>query len=79
MSQHIGAPCSPLVKVGDTVKLGQKIGDGEGVCSPVHAHSMHTAAIIIRTIRRNPVHPFRFWFLNSPGLIPVMRLNTRLK
>ena len=24
MSQHIGAPCSPLVKVGDTVKLGQK-------------------------------------------------------
>lgn len=37
MSQHIGAPCSPLVKVGDTVKLGQKIGDGEGVCSPVHA------------------------------------------
>ena len=37
MSQHIGAPCSPLVKVGDAVKLGQKIGDGEGVCSPVHA------------------------------------------
>ena len=23
MSQHIGAPCIPVVKVGDTVKVGQ--------------------------------------------------------
>lgn len=37
MSQHIGAPCNPLVKVGDLVKKGQKIGDGEGLCVPVHA------------------------------------------
>ena len=37
MVQHIGAPCQPLVKVGDTVLRGQKIGDGEGLCVPVHA------------------------------------------
>ena len=37
MSQHIGVPCTPLVKVGDLVKKGQKIGDGEGLCVPVHA------------------------------------------
>jgi len=37
MQQHIGAPCIPLVQVGDTVKRGQKIGDGEGLCVPVHA------------------------------------------
>ena len=37
MSQHIGAPCKPLVAVGDQVKKGQKIGDGEGLCVPVHA------------------------------------------
>ena len=37
MQQHIGAPCSPLVQVGDQVLLGQKIGDGEGLCVPVHA------------------------------------------
>ena len=37
MSQHIGRPCTPLVAVGDTVKKGQKIGDGEGLCVPVHA------------------------------------------
>ena len=29
MQQHIGAPCKPLVQVGDTVKRGQKIGDGK--------------------------------------------------
>ena len=37
MSQHIGAPCQPLVKKGDTVTVGQKIGDGQGLCVPVHA------------------------------------------
>ncbi|MBR4308293.1 MAG: electron transport complex subunit RsxC [Oscillospiraceae bacterium] len=37
LQQHIGTPCSPLVKVGDHVLLGQKIGDGEGLCVPVHA------------------------------------------
>ena len=37
MQQHIGAPCAPLVQVGDTVKRGQKIGDAEGLCVPVHA------------------------------------------
>ena len=27
MRQHIGAPCQPLVQVGDMVLRGQKIGD----------------------------------------------------
>lgn len=37
MSQHIGAPCKPLVQKGDSVTVGQKIGDNEGLCVPVHA------------------------------------------
>ncbi|HHX24217.1 MAG TPA: electron transport complex subunit RsxC [Thermoanaerobacterales bacterium] len=38
MGMHIGAPCEPIVKVGDTVKRGQKIGDAKGFVSvPVHA------------------------------------------
>ena len=37
MQQHIGAPCKPLVQVGDKVLRGQKIGDGDGLCVPVHA------------------------------------------
>lgn len=38
MSQHIGAPCTPMVAVGDEVKLGQKIGDcPKPVSAPIHA------------------------------------------
>lgn len=37
MAQHIGAPCRPLVKKGDQVTVGQKIGDNQGLCVPVHA------------------------------------------
>jgi phosphoglycolate phosphatase len=37
MAQHIGAPCKSLVNVGDKVLRGQKIGDGDGLCVPVHA------------------------------------------
>lgn len=38
MAQHIGAPCTPLVKVGDEVKIGQKIGEPNGFMSvPVHS------------------------------------------
>ena len=38
MSMHIGAPCSPLVSVGDTVKVGQRIGESTApVSAPVHA------------------------------------------
>ncbi len=37
MSQHIGAPCLPLVKKGDLVTVGQKIGDNQGLCVPVHS------------------------------------------
>lgn len=38
MIQHMGAPCTPLVKVGDSVKVGQKIGESENKFSvPVHS------------------------------------------
>ena len=37
MSQHIGAPCKPLVKKGDAVTVGMKIGDNTGLCVPIHS------------------------------------------
>ena len=46
MQQHIGAPCQPLVKVGDRVLRDQKIGDGEGLCVPVHASISGTVVAI---------------------------------
>ena len=38
MSMHIGAPAVPCVKAGDTVKVGQLIGEmGAGLSSPVYS------------------------------------------
>ena len=38
MSMHIGTPARPLVKVGEYVKMGQRIAEADGfVSSPVHA------------------------------------------
>jgi electron transport complex protein RnfC len=38
LSQHLGSPASPIVKVGDTVKVGQLIAKGEGFISAnIHA------------------------------------------
>lgn len=38
MQQHIGAPCEPVVQVGDEVKVGQKIGEAKGfVSTPIHS------------------------------------------
>ena len=54
MQQHIGAPCTPLVQVGDAVKMGQKIGDGEGLCVPVHASVSGTVTAI--EVRPHPAY-----------------------
>lgn len=38
LSQHIGAPATPIVAVGDTVLKGQKIAEANGfVSSPIHS------------------------------------------
>ncbi len=54
MAQHIGAPCEPLVKVGDYVYLGQKIGDSSAVVSaPVHSSVSGTVTEIKDVIAAN--------------------------
>lgn len=38
LHQHVGSACKPLVKKGDEVKIGQKIGDSDSsISAPVHA------------------------------------------
>ncbi len=72
MSQHIGAPCTPVVKVGDTVKVGQLIGDTDKfVSAPIHssvsgkvtaikdiktATGMSTQAVIIENDGENTLY-----------------------
>lgn len=52
MSQHIGAPCTPVVKKGDRVLVGQLIGEVNGyVCSPIHSSISGTVkAVEERTV-----------------------------
>ena len=50
LSQHIGAPSEPLVKVGDRVLMGQKIGDSPvTVTAPVHSPVSGTVEAITDT------------------------------
>ncbi|MBO7177195.1 MAG: electron transport complex subunit RsxC, partial [Clostridia bacterium] len=38
LSMHIGAPAPPIVKVGDEVRVGTKIGEAAGkVSSPIYS------------------------------------------
>lgn len=47
MQQHIGAPCDPVVKVGDEVAVGQLIGDSDKfVSAPIHASVSGTVTAI---------------------------------
>ncbi len=52
VSQHIGAPATVTVKVGDTVKVGQKIAEAAGaVSSPLHASISGTVKAIEPLLR----------------------------
>lgn len=52
MLQHIGAPLEPMVKIGEKVLKGQKIGDSEAfVSSPVHSP-------VSGTVKKIEVMPF---------------------
>ena len=72
MAQHIGAPCKPLVKKGDRVLLGQKIGEVQGLGAPIHASvsgtvtavtpKAHTGgtmvlSVVIENDHLNEIHP----------------------
>lgn len=47
MSQHLGAPANPIVQVGDTVKVGQRIGEAAGfISAPVHSSVSGTVVAV---------------------------------
>src|SRR5690554_5041228 len=51
MLQHIGAPCKPLVKKGDYVKVGQLIGQSDKyVSAPIHSSVSGTVTNIISLV-----------------------------
>ncbi|MDR1193709.1 MAG: electron transport complex subunit RsxC, partial [Peptococcaceae bacterium] len=57
MSMHIGAPSKPLVAVGDTVRMGQKVAEPQGfVSAPAHA----SVSGKVTAIQRMPIPNGRF-------------------
>ncbi|MBO5066095.1 MAG: electron transport complex subunit RsxC [Clostridia bacterium] len=54
MQQHIGAPCTPTVKVGDTVKVGQIVGDSDKfISAPIHSSVSGKVTKIADTVLAN--------------------------
>jgi len=53
MSQHIGAPCEPIVTKGDRVLMGQKIGEAKAFVS-VPVHSTVSGTVIAVEPRPHP-------------------------
>lgn len=54
MSQHIGAPCEPLVKKGDRVLVGQKIAEAKAfVSAPIHCSVSGTVKAITESLIPN--------------------------
>ena len=73
LQQHAGAPCQPLVKVGDRVTVGERIGESDAfISAPVHSSVSGTVkkitnipdagggevqAVVIESDGLNEVHP----------------------
>ena len=58
MAQHLGAPATPIVKVGDRIKVGQVIGEPAGFISAfVHSSVSGTVSAIepVKDLAGNPV------------------------
>ncbi len=69
MSQGIGAPCIPTVKVGDYVKLGQLIGDSDAyVSAPIYA-SVSGTVTEIKEIKLSTGVKSRAVVIESDGLM----------
>lgn len=54
MSQHIGAPANPIVQVGDTVKVGQKIGEAPSYIS-CNVHASVSGTVVAVEPRMHPI------------------------
>lgn len=69
LSMHAGKPAEPLVKEGDRVRVGQKIGEQVGfISAPVH--SSVSGTVLAVEARRHPVQ--------GPGVLSVVIQNDKL-
>ena len=63
MQQHIGVPCTPTVKAGDKVSVGQIVGDSDKFLSaPIHASISGTVSAVKQATLANGVITVRCAF-----------------
>ncbi len=68
VSQHIGAPATPIVKVGDHVLMGQKIAEASGfVSANIHASVSGTVTAIEKRLHPNGI-PTQSIVIKNDGL-----------
>lgn len=71
MTQNIGAPATPIVKVGDTVKVGQKIAEATGtISSPIYA-SVSGKVVKMDTYQKSDGRTSAAVVIESDGLMTV--------
>ena len=67
MAMHVGAPCKPIVAVGDQVKVGQKIGEIAGLGAPIHASVSGVVKAVNEELLDNPAlvneDPYGAWLI----------------
>ena len=84
MSQHLGAPANPIVQVGDTVKVGQKIGEAAGfISAPVHSSVSGTVVAVEprmhgTRVKLKPAKPVDTILLNGCECEPLLTADHRV-
>lgn len=67
LSQHVGAPCKPLVKPGDRVLVGQKIGEPAAFMgAPVHSSVSGTVKALAQRVAANGM-PVQVVLIDNDG------------
>ncbi len=82
MVQHLGAPCEPIVKAGDSVLLGQRIGESSAfVSSPIHSSVSGTVKEIRKVLTPTGVTCNAVVIENDGNLTesPEIKINDRYK
>lgn len=76
MSQHLGAPATPIVEVGEYVKLGQKIGEASAfVSSPVHSSVSGTVIAIEKRLTAGGVSALSIVIENDGEYTEIETIN----
>jgi len=68
MAQNIGAPCDPIVQVGDEVKVGQRIGEPKGFVSAAIFASISGKVTKIEPFNHSMGTPVTAVFIENDGL-----------